>query len=77
MENVKGLNLGLMKVTNKGGIEMNYLIITTLIATNIYSYFMYKKERRLVEEVKELKRIIADLTVELKKSEYVLGGEDL
>lgn len=49
MENVKGLNLGLMKVTNKGGIEMNYLIITTLIATNIYSYFMYKKERRLVE----------------------------
>ena len=28
---------------------MNYLIITTLIATNIYSYFMYKKERRLVE----------------------------
>ncbi len=36
-----------------------------------------KKERRLVEENKELKRIIADLTVELKKSEYELEGEDL
>ncbi len=31
-----------------------------------------KKERRLAEENKELKRIIADLTVELKKSEYEL-----
>ena len=36
-----------------------------------------KKERRLVEENKGLKRIIADLTVELKKSEYELEGEDL
>jgi transposase-like protein len=36
-----------------------------------------KKEHRLVEEVKELKRIIADLTVELKKSEYELEGEGL
>jgi transposase-like protein len=36
-----------------------------------------KKEHRLVEENKELKRIIADLTVELKKSEYELEGEDL
>ncbi len=36
-----------------------------------------KKERRLAEENKELKRIIADLTVELKKSEYELEGENL
>jgi transposase-like protein len=36
-----------------------------------------KKERRLVEKNKELKRIIADLTVELKKSEYELEGENL
>ncbi len=36
-----------------------------------------KKERRLAEENKELKRIIADLTVELKKSEYELEGEYL
>ncbi len=36
-----------------------------------------KKEHRLVEKNKELKRIIADLTVELKKSEYELEGEDL
>ena len=36
-----------------------------------------KKEHRLVEENKELKRIIADLTVELKKSEYELEGEGL
>ena len=36
-----------------------------------------KRERRLVEENKELKRIIADLTVELKKSEYELEGENL
>jgi|TARA_B100001971_G_scaffold169008_1_gene160685 transposase-like protein len=36
-----------------------------------------KKERRLTEENKELKRIIADLTIELKKSELELEGEDL
>ncbi len=36
-----------------------------------------KKERRLAEENKELKRIIADLTIELKKSEFELEGEDL
>ncbi len=36
-----------------------------------------KKECLLVEENKELKRIIADLTVELKKSEYELEGENL
>jgi hypothetical protein len=31
----------------------------------------------LVEENKELKRIIANLTIELKKSELELEGEDL
>ncbi len=36
-----------------------------------------KKERRLAEENKELKRIIANLTIELKKSELELEGEDL
>ena len=36
-----------------------------------------KKERCLVEKNKELKRIIADLTVELKKSEYELEGDGL
>ncbi len=33
-----------------------------------------KKERRLAEENKELKRIIANLTIELKKSELELEG---
>ena len=36
-----------------------------------------KKERCLAEEVKSLKRIIADLTIELKKSEFELEGENL
>ena len=36
-----------------------------------------KKERRLVEENKELKRIIANLTIELKKNELELEGEYL
>ncbi len=36
-----------------------------------------RKEHRLVEEVKDLKRIIADLTIELKKSEFELEGENL
>lgn len=36
-----------------------------------------KKERRLAEENKNLKRIIADLTIELKKSALELEGEDL
>ena len=36
-----------------------------------------KKERRLVEEYKEHKRIIANLTIELRKSELELEGEDL
>jgi len=36
-----------------------------------------KKERWLTEENKELKRIIADLTIELKKTELELEGEDL
>ena len=36
-----------------------------------------KKEHRLVEENKNLKRIIADLTIELKKSEFELEGKYL
>jgi transposase-like protein len=36
-----------------------------------------KKEHRLTEENKNLKRIIADLTIELKKSEFELEGENL
>ncbi len=35
-----------------------------------------KKERRLQEENKKLKRIIADLTIELKKTELELEGLD-
>ncbi len=36
-----------------------------------------KKERRVIEENKSLKRIIANLTIELKKTELELEGEDL
>lgn len=36
-----------------------------------------KKELRLTEENKNLKRIIADLTIELKKTEFELVGENL
>ena len=36
-----------------------------------------KKERRVIEEKKSLKRIIANLTIELKKTELELEGEDL
>ncbi len=36
-----------------------------------------KKERRVIEENKALKRIIANLTIELKKTELELEGEDL
>lgn len=37
-----------------------------------------KKEERLVDEIKRLKRIIAELTIELKKTEFELSeGGDL
>ena len=37
-----------------------------------------RKEQRVVDENKKLKRIIAELTIELKKTELELGeGEDL
>jgi transposase-like protein len=35
-----------------------------------------KKERRLADENKKLKRIIAELTIELKKTELELGEGD-
>ncbi len=36
-----------------------------------------KKEQHLKDEIKSLKQIIAELSIELKKTEFELEGEDL
>ena len=57
----------------KGGI-LSLIFTGVLAGIMVLDYWFVMNQ---IEENKELKRIIADLTIELKKSELELEGEDL